>query len=270
MKSCFRYFSIVHFSTLESIEESTIIIITRGFVIILSLISTFTEDLKHGINFAYLTNQPLDKGKIAKLVSVNLALLADLVFLILTQISIENFKRSEKPVVIVLEVPRHDENSEDIENNSINDQCVGIPKSEDCLNTNNKTLRFVALVFIIGIAILLIWVFIGRGQTSDPFVGRLKAVVFIQFFLKNVVLIFLIMRNDLIYKFSVSLLKQMFQNKIDDLEEVKSTKKDSNQSRKCKPKSKKRNLSIPISSSKAEHGIPNRPHSAPPETSIHI
>ena len=239
-------------------------------MIILSLLSTFTEDLKSGINFAYLTNQPLDKRKIAKLISVNLTLLADLVSLILTQISIEFFKRSEKPVVIILEVPRHDENSEDIETDSINNQCVGIPKSEDCLSTNNKTLRFVALIFIIGIVILLIWVFIGRGQISDPFIGRLKAVVFIQFSLKNVVQIFLIIRNDLIYKFSVGLLKQMFQNRIDVLEEMKSTKKDSIQSTKCEPKTKERSLSIPNSSSKPEHGVTHRPQSAPPEASIHI
>ena len=86
--------SIVHFPTLENIDETLIMRSARGVVIVLAIISTYHEDLENGINYTFLTNIVFEKEKAPKLKTVGMGLFASLLILVFSQLRIEWFKRS--------------------------------------------------------------------------------------------------------------------------------------------------------------------------------
>ena len=225
--------SIVHFSTLENIEETLIMRSVRGVVIVLAIISTYHEDLENGINYTFLTNMTVEKEKITKLKTVNMALFASLLILVFSQLRIEWFKRSgekHNSVAPIQNDAKKDELKEesivDVEETTSNDgsdQCFD--NDDDCLGTKNKTLRILVILIFCSLIYLIYWFSRHRTKTNDPVIARTRTVVYSQLITKNVVHIFLIKRNSQMYKYCIGQCKEfLFLNKVDVFDDLNSQK----------------------------------------------
>ena len=73
-----RYFCIFHNTVLNNFEEDKIIKFARIFIGIVSLILTMFEDLEHGVSYALLMNQPIQKEKLEDLNCLKILLILGL------------------------------------------------------------------------------------------------------------------------------------------------------------------------------------------------
>ena len=119
-----RYLSIFYHPILNNFDDEKIVMTTRIFCGLTSLLSILFDDHVNGPDYAYLTNKNLDRNYISNQKNFKITIMVNLVVLVLVQMKIEIFKKSVDESHQINDNEENQEtNSEYNKNSDFNSRC---------------------------------------------------------------------------------------------------------------------------------------------------